>query len=423
MPPSSGGGKEPSQITIGIKRALGGRITDRWLGSPGGARRGPFIGFFASAFKIAFFLGSLALLFVVIYFLLFNRELALGLLKGAGEKTFVWIQTVSPGFAEQLRTAYNLYFNPEEELARERGDEIKAVREKSGIEITDAGADRKSYAGNEPVNVNYIFVGKNLAEDIKLKGTCELDTGGKEKYIVDADFGDSAELSGGVKEQTGYGSCYFPEGASYSSGDMVKSINMHVIYPAYAKSSWKAYYIDAKFNKDNPREGINDNDLKSDGSMKTIPEKETAMLIGFVSGPQPYNQDRKNRLTLVMEKGRGVDGDLLKMNALKLEMPARFSLVEDERCDFESLENDEGERVYGVKKEVLDNRNIDCGEDDRCQLNKNQMSFSCGFVVTDVSGAQEHAEYGLFTAVAEYDFKMVRRTTIDVVREASDKIA
>ena len=50
MPPSSGGGKEPSQITIGIKRALGGRITDRWLGSPGGARRGPFIGFFASAF-------------------------------------------------------------------------------------------------------------------------------------------------------------------------------------------------------------------------------------------------------------------------------------------------------------------------------------------------------------------------------------
>ena len=185
MPPSSGGGKEPSQITIGIKRALGGRITDRWLGSPGGARRGPFIGFFASAFKIAFFLGSLALLFVVIYFLLFNRELALGLLKGAGEKTFVWIQTVSPGFAEQLRTAYNVYFNPEEELARERGDEIKIVKEKSGIEITDAGADRKSYAGNEPVNVNFIFVGKNLAEDIKLKGTCELDTGGKEKYIVD----------------------------------------------------------------------------------------------------------------------------------------------------------------------------------------------------------------------------------------------
>ena len=380
---------------------------------------------FGTALKIIFSLGALFFVIVVFAFIFTNPGTAEGQALGIGEKAFVWIQGVSPSFADSLQEAYVGYFHPEQLIAEQNTANIKKAKDKSWVGIKEIRPNREVYTGNEPVHVDADIFGKNLEKATRLNGRCELDLGGDKKSTAAADFHNNNQFFEGIKDQTAYASCAFLEGAGFSLNDVTKKINVYVSYRGWAESTWKAYYIHSSYNKDNPRDLIKDADLTSEGIMKSTPKYESAMVIGFDSGQQPYYENRVSGLTLVLEKNTGVSGKLNKVNAFYLEVPSKFNLIDDERCDFEMTGENDGVILYQVKKDVLDKKNVDCSTQqnkDLCEVRKNSLTFSCTYQLNDVSELQIVPEYSLFTAWADYDFEVSSSKTIDVVRQNPEVI-
>ena len=188
-----------------------------------------------------------------------------------------------------------------------------------------------------------------------------------------------------------------------------------------------------------------DGDLGSDGSMKTTPAYKSVMSLVFKSEGQPYTEDQEKRLKLSLQNTGGVEGNLVKLNSLKLYVPPDINMVEDKRCDFEDFgevdysddsagdagENNDGVVVYNLKKEVFDKFNVDCESEeiknsgitsDKCLLEKQKIDVSCFFVNHDVSEEQEIPEASLFRAVADYDFGVIGRSSVNIVRDSSKDV-
>ena len=161
--------------------------------------------------------------------------------------------------------------------------------------------------------------------------------------------------------------------------------------------------------------------------MKTTPRYESAMQIGFISGLQPYDENRVNRLIIVVKNGPGVEGSMVKLNSFYLYVPEKISMFEDESCSFENLGGDDkGHIVYGLKNEVYKKYNVDCEEIAKeknleygqCLLYYKQLlTFGCDFKIIDVNEFQEYPEYSVFTAKADYEFNVVGRTNVNIVRD------
>src|SRR3989344_5977801 len=109
---------------------------------------------FGTALKIIFSLGSLFFVIVVFAFIFTNPGTAEGQALGIGEKAFVWIQGVSPSFADSLQEAYVGYFHPEQLIAEQNTANIKKAKDKSWVGIKEIRPNREVYTGNEPVHVD-----------------------------------------------------------------------------------------------------------------------------------------------------------------------------------------------------------------------------------------------------------------------------
>lgn len=420
---SSQGVQQPSNIRTGFARAIGAKVADKIWGLR----------------IVSLFLVLIAILGVAA-FAYFNWEFTKGAFRGIGVSAYTWLQQQSPEFALGLAQAYAAIKNPEEEYTRQqlRGDApVKSVKARREIVVKGFGAQPNVFRSGKPIYLNLEVVGKNPVQDTRLSGMCSFEGGkgnlglksSRESYVATILFdGNTDVLEGNIAEQHAYGKCVFPDGAFYQANDFVKKVMAKIRYRASSVSFWKFYYIHSDYRRENPRALIKDVDMKSDGSMKTTPEYEAAMSIGFGAEPQPYYEDRERVLTLLFFRNTGVDGSLEKLHSLKILAPLNFAFIEDEQCDFEQMGSDEeGNVEYVVKQESLKEVDIDCGNAEiakgilgreNCErIYKNDLGFTCGFEVRDIDAALQSPQYGILKAVADYDFVTYGRTTIQVLED------
>jgi len=405
--------------------------------------RNPLTTFFKFLGWVVMFTVGLFLVYVIgftIYSLAFtNVEFTSGFLGGYGVEVYTWLQQKNPGFAEKLAAAYAVIKNPEAEYSRQQlqGDApVKKVKERREIFVKEFGAKPDVFRSGKPIRLKIDVVGKNPAQDTRISGSCGFEVAAdksnlglrsnREMKVADIVFdGDTGMLEKDISEQHAYGSCSFPEGALYQANDFVKKITAKVHYRASSVAFWKFYYIHSDYQRDNPRGLIRDADMKSDGSMKTSPEYEAAMSIGFIAEAQPYDEERQRELSLLFFRNTGVDGSLGKLHSLKIIAPANFVFVDDEDCDFEQGGGDENGVEYLVKQDALKEIDVDCssqeiakgilGKENCERIYKNDLAFSCGFHVEDVNPDVQSPQYGVLKAVADYDFVAYGRTTVQVL--------
>ena len=189
---------------------------------------------FVYLFKIVIFLSLSGVVIAVFYFAIANPALLKGAFVGAGEWGFIQIEKAAPDFAAKMQTAYYAFLKPEEALAKTEGGsgEVKAVQEISMIKIEDVDSGG-NYASYKPIEITSRLDGIGLKKDTQLEASCELDTGGKNSYVVDADFGNSKDsFKKDIPEQSSYITCNFEKGAGYSAGDLLKQIKIKIGYNA-----------------------------------------------------------------------------------------------------------------------------------------------------------------------------------------------
>jgi hypothetical protein len=297
------------------------------------------------------------------------------------------------------------------------GHEIKKAEKRRRIFIDKINF--RSFDENELVYGTVEVTASNLGRDTEAMPYCRLEIE-KGKYTEDVNK-DALLFKKDIPNDRRLFTCNFPENSKYEESNLLKGGLVKVSYSDTTTSTYKIYYTDSD-SLSEASKLIRDSDYNSNnGKVKTVQEDvRTVMGIGFDSSYQPVTTDRDSRLIVAFEKEKdvGIESGLVKVNNLNIEVPPIISFVEDDTCDFRSIDSAfDGNTVYSVRREILDRVNVDCSRvkesyrDECVRKYKEDLRFSCGFNINgDVEG--EIPEFVILKGVSNYDFEVVKKFSV-----------
>ena len=337
---------------------------------------------------------------------------------------------------------FDIVKNPEKPFLDSSFD-VKSANSDKYIEIDKPQARKPAYLPGEAITVNAQGTAYKLAQKTKAKVRCSLKNYDKEivtsispqsengQLVIDKDI-----------EQPFAITCVFDEGVT-PSGDKpldAPTGTIGVDYTATAQSIWEAYYIYER-NKDN--EKIVDPNVNAGvGLSRPFYNSPMSIVFDSLGFKMPFYQNEDYTFDIKLVKGQFLSGNLKSINRLCLFVPDNVQLDTSDRrfCDFVETSNCavetvgeydySGYRTYELRQDILDEKNVDCGDAVWRKLNglteqncidfyKGDIAAQCKFRFTGLQKGDRSVTTLDLHAVASYEFSVERSFAVDVYNKGS----
>ncbi len=339
-----------------------------------------------------------------------------------------------------VKDVWNTIWHPEQSsLVRKNSWESDIEENKDnlnlGVKITSFQSARDAYessVSDKKVRIDTYgrIEANSLKEKTILNIACEL-----EDYNGPVLVTPSSAMFEVYRDKLSYSipRCSFKDGIENNDRVTIpKRAKLIVDYDFITRATSRFYYMD-KITYDNLFENgrdpfteynVNDPFLKSD---RTIKSEATYGPINLGIGntaTQPFIADDQTEYFFNIGLKREVsEGNLKKLNHLKLIMPREIEIIKENCDDFEYYGQEDNFNIYMLKQEKLAEANKDCSEsalkntaltrDDCIKNYKDELVYLCDFKIKESS--QGVLSYALVRAEADYNYEVQRSVLIDIL--------
>ncbi|MEK6974701.1 MAG: hypothetical protein AABW41_05705 [Nanoarchaeota archaeon] len=287
-----------------------------------------------------------------------------------------------------------------------------------------------------------------IGQETKVMLNCALkDYNGKVTYehIDNPEPSEDSQFT--VPENTNRGSfgvgCNFVDGIEAPNAVQILDTvtgTVTAIFESSAESKWRPYILHSTAYKKLLSENKDVASLISKDpsysfsngvqGMKTEPSYESSEMIEIKSpDSMPFQNGKTYSLYIDLNTQDSFSGNLHSLKSLILTVPDSVELKTSETsCDYEPLKNDEeGNKVYALKKDVIERTNYICSKDSISKLAASYKQCASDYLTdihtycrmgVEINEIKSTPTFLQFTADAEYSYELRRTFSIILKKQA-----
>ncbi|MBI2671000.1 hypothetical protein HYX18_03425 [Candidatus Woesearchaeota archaeon] len=405
----------------------------------------------------AIFFIMLALMFIVIYF--FIKCGTFGTCSYLWEKTAFTLKTTVGEVNERTGLFDRFFILLRTGGASEIGDVdfgLEKTETKKLIKLNDVIPKPFYYLNTEkekfPIGIGSSILLEGIATDAMVSMNCELkDYDGIVTYehIGNLEPGENRHFIIPANTRSSSIGCNFVDGLNAQNPDALvytTSGTMGITFESTAESKWRPYIIHSEALKRwRQRESLNKDATESFDvavfiendpahaydsgvlGMKTEPSYQSSEVIEIKSADSmPFEENKPYTLYINFKTLDSFSGRLKEIKSLKLKVPSSVDLnVNEQSCDYQFLDTEDGNKVYALKKEVIERYNKICSKESLQRFSISESQCTTNYLLDvptycrmkfSIEDVKELPTFLQFIADAEYSYEMKDDFIIELKR-------